>query len=347
MKHSIWKKTLSILLAGVLMVSMLSIAASAAEKTESGKTYASYTSLGDSIAAGFMLPDYQDKQENGQHIVSKSRVEGAYPTLVSDAVGSENTHYLAQPGLRTVDLHMLLDDDYDGDFVTQNSLGRLTQQVAGVKEEVDYSTDTMKAQRKQYQEAIKESDLITVDIGMNDTMITALGLASSIVGLDGMEAPKEGEKPDFSSMIQDQVSLEKFVSNGEKALQTIANSSELKEKFTYSLHYMLKDWQKDYKAIIDKIFELNPDATVVAVGNYNTMKHFGAVSYLTKWYYDGINDYKKNLADSYGDKLVYAAVPDATLNCNSLKSIVDAKTIDFHPNTEGHKYMAEQILSVL
>lgn len=134
MKHTI-RKWISVLLALVMTATVFSFAASAA----SPKKYKVYTSLGDSIAAGFMLPDYKDKQEGDRHIVMNERVEGSYPAIVSDSIGATTTNYLAQPGLRTRDLRMLLDPTYEGDSITKNKLGGLTKNVAGVKEDVDYS----------------------------------------------------------------------------------------------------------------------------------------------------------------------------------------------------------------
>ena len=305
MKHTI-RKWISVLLALVMTATVFSFAASAA----SPKKYKVYTSLGNSIAAGFMLPDYKDKQEGDRHIVMNERVEGSYPAIVSDSIGATTTNYLAQPGLRTRDLRMLLDPTYEGDSITKNKLGGLTKNVAGVKEDVDYSQQTMEQQRKTDIVAVSQSDLVTLDIGMNDSMITMMGVLSDFENLD-----KIGQLRD-------------------------------------ALSYILNDWKTDYKAIVDRIYTLNPDVTIVAVGNYNPFRQWkvpggASVGDLVQWYYDSMNEYKASLAKEYGGKLKFAPVPETDLNAGDIKTIADTKKIDFHPTADGHRYMAEQILAVL
>ena len=68
------RRILPLLLALVLSLTACIPAFAASNKV---KHYDTVTVLGDSIAAGFSLPDYVKKSGNGENLVSKQRIEGS------------------------------------------------------------------------------------------------------------------------------------------------------------------------------------------------------------------------------------------------------------------------------
>ena len=113
--------------------------------------YNTYSVIGDSIAAGYMLPGYKfgGKKKAAWHLQ-----EGSYPWYIARAVGAKKTYQMAHGGYRTSDVRLILDDTYEGDFIN----GRRLPSV-GKTREVDWTA--MKKLQKEFRGNIAKSDLIT------------------------------------------------------------------------------------------------------------------------------------------------------------------------------------------
>ena len=147
MKHP-FRRVLALLLAAVLLVPLFALTASAATY-DNVKCYNTVSSLGDSIATGFSMPDY-DRQANGQFVIGKVKVQGSYPAIVSKAVEAKKFYPLAQPGFRTTELRVCMDPTYDGDYITEKWIRELSHAPS-------YTVPNLKAQRSEYAEDIRSS----------------------------------------------------------------------------------------------------------------------------------------------------------------------------------------------
>ena len=119
--------------------------------------YHSYVSLGDSIPAG--RGEFPQQTMRGF-----TRIEGIYPTLVADALGADFTP-LAYCGFRTNEIRWMLDDNYEGD----EDLFRGSQ--------VPLVEPLRSQMRPVFKEAIKNADIITLNIGSNDLFSYPLRMA--------------------------------------------------------------------------------------------------------------------------------------------------------------------------
>lgn len=335
-----YKRIVSIVLALVLMVSVVSVSAYAATAT-TVRQYKVYASLGDSIAGGFSMPDY-NAQANGQYVVGKIRVKGSYPDLLADDVLSTTFYPLAQPGFRTAEIRLMLDNSYDGDLITEKYVGELSNTTA-------YSLKSLKSQRKEYQTKIAKADLITLDCGFNDTWLPLE--ASALQIRDDLN-----ENSTYEEILLEEAekygSIGAALAQGEKYLKAMLHSPKYVAIITNNIYKVFADFRTNYKAIIDRIYTLNPDVTVVAVACYNPFKDWSiagtslTVGDFVQPLYDEMNEYKASFVDTYGSKYKMAYVNDVEVRTTSIPSN-GVSGFDPHPTEAGHKYIEKQILAVL
>jgi len=337
-------------LLAVLMLSALLAPCAGAATAENVKHYEGYTVLGDSLASGWGLPEYNQYNEL---YLSPRRIEGSYGAIVADAVKADNYYPLGTPAFRSADLRYCLDNDYDGDWITENALQLVT--------EGHYDKDYLTSLRPTFQNAIRNSDLVSVEIGLNDVWYPQY--AALLYWLD--DVPEDLELEDFDAIWA--YELEKFgtvegvIANLKILIHKCVNIGTYASMLASVVPKLLTDYFTNFRAIIDQIYELNPDITIVAVGDMNTFEGWDipAGSGFNPWrildlFYEAMNSYMKSLQDEYGaDRYKFADVMGTTL-------IGDKVTIPFiafltlddsgynpHPDAEGHQYMAKQILSVL
>jgi len=338
------KRVLSLVLAVVMMASLFSVSAAAASKT-SVKRYSSYTALGDSIPGGYSTPGYVKR---GKLVAAKIRFEGAYPSIIADWVQADKAYILGMPGFRTSELRILFDDSWSGDEIDTSGYYKM---LSGV----DYGVDDLKAQRSEFRNAVKNSSLVTVHIGQNDCWVPLM-YAMYRFGQFGSNEDIEEGVAEF---------LSQFGSLGEM-MQTVYDLLAFAVKSPVFVLYMTEaevqlhtDFVKNYKAIIDGIYECNPNVTVVSVGNYNPEKDWEIpegsgielLRYLFADLYLIMNGYAKSLESSYSN-YYYVDTSDTEVRTQSLSEYNAAggwKTMGFdpHPTMEGHKYIANQIISAL
>lgn len=294
------KRIVSVVLALTMLVCALSVAASAATTT-SVKRYSVYVNLGDSIASGFGLST-DDK-------TPKTIVANSYGARIAYAVQADYYYAYAQRGYRTTEIRMLLDSSYEGDS------------LIGSREALEASDNyttaaSLNKQRGGYQKAVKQADLITLDVGFNDLWIPMQHMVNSL---------------------------------GDNLLTGI---------LTYPATLIETVWQWvpqfmiNYSAIVSKLVELNPDATIVLVGSYNpcagwTLPADGGLPFgaMLTPIYTAINAYKQLIASQY-DNVSYIDVSDVEIGSSSTPDL-SLGGFEPHPTVAGHKYMANQILSVL
>ena len=163
------KRILALVLAAVLCMGLFCLSAGAATK-ETVKQYDTYTVLGDSIPGGFGLSTYPYSTAGGPDIVDGkviglndgTLVVNSFPEIVSKAIGAEKTNSLSRSGMRSTELRMMLDENYKGDDYTELL----------VSTNLGMDMDAFLASRQQYVDSVKEADLITINIGSNDLMLT-------------------------------------------------------------------------------------------------------------------------------------------------------------------------------
>ena len=136
-----------------------------------GKDIRVYTSIGDSVQSGCGLEEYATY---GQIVVANENIRGSAPVLVGRAIGADKVNQLHMPGARSTEIRYILDDEYDGDWITDGQSYYLSDGVLG-KEHLD-------SWKEEYQNAVRESDVVVLDFGFNDFWVPWYGAMYDVAG---------------------------------------------------------------------------------------------------------------------------------------------------------------------
>lgn len=316
------------LLAGLLPAGVLAATGDA--------PYHSYVSLGDSIPAG----RGEFPQETMRGFI---RVEGIYPTLVADALGADFTP-LAYCGFRTNEIRWMLDDDYEGD----DDLFRGSQ--------VPLEEPLRSQMRPVFKEAIKNADIITLNIGSNDLFSYPLRQAVSGLNLSALTPSDEFDDNVITRNLDgDAEAINEAISIADAAgmLDTLVSNliTGIQDAYTMFL--------ENYSYIVNYIYENNPDVTLVAVGLLNNVYNLKltdqSVIELGRVFdgvFQAVNAYIQYGVPHQGT-YIYADVMGTEcpqfepLLGGDLNKFITTSIIRVHPSLEGHAYMARKILQVI
>ena len=179
-------------------------------------------------------------------------------------------------------------------------------------------------------ELMEKADLITVQLGMCDIFYRAYRIVSN----GGMLA--DGMSFDLSSP---------------EAIKNLLETAigEMKNGFEY--------WKNNYPKLIEKILEVNPDATVVMVGSFNLVNQLTIrddipvpIGSIISGITESMNLLYRQWEKKYG--VLYADISNTeTLATESdwalLGDFKDNTFVGTHPSQTGYDYIVRQILSVL
>ncbi len=274
-----------------------------------------YVALGDSLVAGVGLNDFSYDEAELFVDVSpnfKGYSSTCYVAYVADALGLDRDHAinLGLPALQTKDLVEMIRDGKMSEF----------NQPAGT-----YFV------YPEFQDYIREADIITVQIGANDAMvpfIVSLGEATNWKSEQLANAIVAGTYRDFS--------FENLSNMVSQVLDIKLTGAETRALFTALTSGMNQICDNAYTTaqtylpqVVSAIRELNPDAEILLLGANNP------VPLLSSWsrYFNNYNSFARQLAADTG--CIYVPIP-RTQTAN-----------DGHPTVKGHKYIANQILKAL
>lgn len=355
------KSWIALILCVVMLVSMTAVFAD--NNTANSEGIINYVSFGDSIASGLGLPDYYEADGSPRHNV---RIEGSFPALFADSIGASNPAYLANPGFRPNELAMVLCDDYYGDFITYSVMASMAQLDAAEL------PAWIAENRPVYQNAVKNADVITINLGSNNVMMRMMVALFKIAwGMDmeamftGMDSEPTGLAANecwkkMKSLLESADSEDDLMTNVLALLDTVEQTTGAVDTILSAVNTAVQEFQTYFSKCIDRIYELNEDATIIVVGLYNPLrdsKLFSGGSLSVGKIVDPVirsmNSYME-FGDSHASDENYIYV-DAW-NAEIIKTInldeIDVNDPSFftkissyiHPNENGHKYMAEQIL---
>ncbi|HPZ00782.1 MAG TPA: SGNH/GDSL hydrolase family protein, partial [Clostridiales bacterium] len=291
------KRVITTVLALTLLMSVLAVATSAAT-SGTVKHYSVYVNLGDSIASGYGLPNDQ---------TPKTIVPNSYGARLAYAVQADYYYAYAQRGFRTTEIRMLLDNNYNGDAITDSE--EMKSATAG------YTTSaSLKKQRAGYQNAVKKADLITLDVGFNDIWIPLEHFVNQVTGNTLMAA----------------VTLPVLTAQTvwEWSAQFMINYAKIIDQITAL--------NPDCTIIL--VGSYNPCDTWSLNGSgVGYGKLIGPV-------YDAMNVYKKLIASTHAN-CTYVDVSGVDVGTKQLD--LSQGGFEPHPTQKGHQYMANQILAAL
>lgn len=260
------KKFTSCFLVLCMLLSMAPMGVFAAETID-------YVSLGASNVNGYGLDGYLPADttaanKNTANVFGYRRCpDGSYVDLVCEALEGKgytvNPSQLAISSMRVEELRVLLDENYYGDAYTAWRFigpGKWFENAA--------VTGGLEALRADYAASIADAELITVDIGVNNFGVYLSNqLASGGTAYDDDLSLVDPELAEEYNNAKAYV----YELIAEHAGEYAAAVADL-EFVVDAMAYALAGFCVNYDIVMENIYTLNPDATVVAVSIQNLME---------------------------------------------------------------------------
>lgn len=344
------KKLLAALLAVIMIVPLFAIPTSALTAGKKAvKSAKIVTSLGDSASSGFGLPDYN---RHGKQILYGERIKDSYPDLVTKKLGAKTLHPYGISGIRTYDLRYLLDNNFKADYILEDVMGYMSDYVI--------TEEHLNELRPLYQKAVKESDVILLDIGFDDIWIPTIACVYDIAE-DGRFNKTEPRKT-IQTKVKEQGTIRTVIDNAVHYLVGFAGNPHKWVYYWLQWDITCLKWATDYfinyDAIIKEIYKLNPDVTLVSVGCYNPTTNWSilpgdrSLEHALQPYYDILNTQKMKWQAMY-DNYYYVELRDIpVINNTATLPLLENLTLDDsgfnpHPTLEGHRKIAKAILNAI
>lgn len=330
------------------------------EKNEDSKQekvtyYKHYVSIGDSCGSGVGLPAYLElAKKKGTQWIAAQQIAGSYPMRVAEAVGAETLGQYHFPGARTADIRYLLDGKFTADWILTGQAAILSNGVV--------SKQTMDSYRDEVTAAIQKADLISIDVGINDVWLPLIAALYDISG----EGQLLGRNLTVPELVMRYGSVGALIANVTHFVNAwILHPTEW-PSYVLKLISALAKWAIDYQinfgAIINRIHELNPKATVVVCGLYNPVNNWDFLPFINdnliervlQPYYSLLNLRKLVATTFYWGDARYVRMDDIELISDSFTIPLfefttheDARGYNPHPTLEGAAQQARNILRTL
>ncbi len=347
----IMKKTLAVILA-LVMISSTFVCCFAAELNQEAVNlhrgqYKKYLLLGDSVASGYRdeITDNDADFNEANQESTYYRVPGSYADVLTKAIIEDDTMIsFAGPGFRTIEVRYMLEDDFNecDDYMFHPS----HLYVVG-----DPGSQEIRAA---YKKAVAEADLITLGVGGNDWGAYLGWVVSDIFEQENVPAEyKEKLEEILENSDLDIATIEKIVNLANLA----GTASVLLEKLPEALKHGLGGFYKNWDIMIQDIYDLNPDVTLMVLGmSDNAVKG--------KYYdYDGVVGEPVNGETTEEDATknqLMSVIIGFIMGIGNKPMIDGAKKfgyiyvdtagttyVDSHPDAAGHVHIANKIIEAL
>ena len=398
------KRLLGLLIALAMMVSLVGTMALADSSTDSGKEPV-VTYIGTSVSSGFFLDqdpddwnddDWDAIKADGINDFGKTEADEDFflayhpyealapnsaPRLVAEGLQMKlvknrnpNFHKMCFTGLRTSELLRFLygrdsawDQKMKDDWISEEYMAG--EYSGFTQDDVDWLYDEDNGPQRW----IKDSKYVIVEIGANDVMTTVIENLFKPQGYYGTYKSKLRTEETYKAM------TDLAMRTGDpgvvvtKALELAKKAGELPLMMTAMTKALLEGtmmFYTNYGKVIKRIYELNPKATVLAVGTFNPLEGVKIsnklpileASLLMDPNIRMMNAYIKTLAPyALSSKYDYRYVDDygislsgidhytlmGLLTSDKISEFNARKTGPIHPNVEGHRYLANQILKAI
>ena len=396
------KRLLGLLIALAMMVSLVGTMALADSSAAAEKPVVTY--IGTSVSSGFFLDQYENewipddwaaivadgkndfgKKDGDQFFLAYHPYEAlapnSAPRLVAEGLQMKlvknrnpNFHKMCFTGLRTSELLRFLygrdsawDQKMKDDWISEEYMAG--EYSGFTQDDVDWLYDEDNGPQRW----IKDSKYVIVEIGANDVMTTVIENLFKPQGYYGTYKSKLRTEETYKAM------TDLAMRTGDpgvvvtKALELAKKAGELPLMMTAMTKALLEGtmmFYTNYGKVIKRIYELNPKATVLAVGTFNPLEGVKIsnklpileASLLMDPNIRMMNAYIKTLAPyALSSKYDYRYVDDygislsgidhytlmGLLTSDKISEFNARKTGPIHPNVEGHRYLANQILKAI
>lgn len=305
--------------------------------------FENYLLLGDSVASGYrdVMCDEDDAYNKTYQETVYCRVPGSYADVLTKAIIEDDTMTaFAAPGYRTVEIRYMLEDDFDeaDDYMFHpaqlNAVGD-----AGSEE-----------YRTAYKKAVAEADLITLGVGGNDWGAYLGWVVSDIF-------EKENVADEYAEQLQGIIEGGTMDVETIKSLVEIVHLAGVLPELVATLPSALSDglsnFYKNWDIMIQDIYDLNPDVTLMVLGmsdNSVKGKYYG---------YNG-EEGEPISTDAVTQSEVVTTIVDFIMTVGNTPMIEGAEKfgytyvdtsgttyVESHPDADGHVYIANKIIEAL
>ena len=277
--------------------------------------------LGDSEASGFT--DYGDEMSEF------TRVDDSYAAYIADHFGAEFIP-MACPGFRTIELRCMLDDNYKPEDKY------LFKKVPRTPE------DEIMAKAPAMRQAIAETDMIIIGIGGNDWG-AYLGWVMADEQLE--HGLPEEYKVALREYLENNATMEDDVIGQIVDLADYFNAfAQVNAALPEAAVYAFSNLRKNWDWIVDYIYGVNPDVTLVVVGMFPTYlkTEEGAPDIVTEP--DPVSKVFEDAMIALGNKHMLDYQDDyGYIYVDTTGTVVES----CHPTVGGHRHIADRILEEL
>ena len=359
------KKILAVVLALVMLSStfVVSFAATELNKDAVAKHYGQYKNyvlLGDSIASGYRdeVTDNDADFNESQNDSTYYRYEGSYADVLAKAIiDDQSMTALAAPGFRTIEMRYMLEDDFAA-TCTDPYLFHTSHLYIYEDQICDCHNEPMlpgsKHFRDKFKTSIAEADLITLGIGGNDWGAYLTWVLDDLIE---KKAPSD-KYAEYAGEIA------ATIANGNLDMTTVEKLLEIAHyigilpdlllQLPKEVEYGLTNFYKNWDIMIQDIYDLNPDVTLMVVG-------MGDNGIKGKYYdYDGVEGGPVTGGTVGETEGAMKVVIDLILGIGNAPMIEGARKfgytyvdtdgatyVDSHPDKDGHVFIANKIIEAL
>lgn len=318
--------------------------------------FENYLLLGDSVASGYRdeISENDELFNEANHDSTYCRYPGSYSDVLANAIIEDGSMTaLAAPGFRTIEMRYMLEDDYAASCTDEYLFWPSHLYIWERELGPDYAPGA-EYWRNKFKESIAEADLITLGIGGNDWGAYLGWVVNKI-----LEEENVGDQ--YIKMLQEYLAENDLDLGSIDQLVEIAHMAgalpALLDKVPAALEYGLGNFYSNWDIMIQDIYDLNPDVTLVVLG----MSDNGIKG---KYYdYNGV----------VGEPVNGFSDPDAEAAASATSSLIGAVMsignkpmidgaekfgytyvdtagttyVDSHPDAAGHVFIANKIIEAL
>ena len=357
------KKSLSVLLALMMLSGSFMCFAAAElnlEAVEAHKgQYKNYVLLGDSVASGYR-DEMSDNDAHNNDLYMDStycRYKGSYADVLANAIIEDKSMTaLAGPGFRTIEMRYMLEDDYAANCTDEylfwpSHLYVYDDQICECHGEAKLPGS--EHFRDLFKSSIAEADLITLGIGGNDWGAYLGWVINQILTKENYGSYYTNQVAEILKE-HEVIDLETIAKLLEVA-QLAGALPELLQSLPETLNYGLQNFYTNWDYMIQDIYDLNPDVTLMVVGmSDNSLKG-------KNYDYEGVAG-----TPVVGDEIpaelqpALGAIVDFIMTVGNTPMIEGAKKfgytyvdtdgttyVESHPDADGHVFIANKIIEAL
>lgn len=357
------RKTLAVFLALAMVSGTFVCFAAELNQDAVNKHYGqfeNYLLLGDSVASGYR-DEVSDNDADFNEANNEStyyRVPGSYADVLANAIIADKsmTAY-AGPGYRTIEMRYMLEDDFaatcEDEYLFWPSHLYVYEDQLAPDGSGEYLLPGAEYFRKDFQKSVAEADLITLGVGGNDWGAYLGWVVNKIFA-------EKNIADEYVEMLQEVMANSNLDLGSIEDIVEIAHLAgalpTLLEEIPAALEYGLGNFYKNWDIMIQDIYDLNPDVTLMVLGmSDNSLKG--------KYYdYNGVEGELVNggAEEDPAKAQLMSTIVGFIMGVGNKPMIDGAKTfgytyvdtdgttyVDSHPDAAGHVFIANKIIEAL